>query len=679
MFALCRNRRSKIVSASMRRYVAAARGIRWTLCIVAVAALAACDASSMSASTGTTSGAAIAAKPGGSSTQTTSVTVTSSAPSVTLTAGPTTVPSGGSAKLSWSSTNASACTASGGWSGPVGTSGTWSTGAMCNTTDYELTCTGAGGSATQSAIVTVVGLGAAVTLSASPSTIDSGDAATLTWSSSGAATCSASGAWSGVKPANGSQSTGPLAANSTYTLTCAGTMGQAEQSATVSVKPAAPTVSLSASPSTLAGGTSSTLRWSAVNATSCDASGDWAGPRPLNGLQSTGVLTAAATYTLTCAGPGGTAAQSATVSVKSPAPSVSLSVGPSAVASGGSATLNWSATDAVSCIASGGWSGAKGIKGSQSTGALRATTIFTLTCSGSGGSAAQSAEVTVSAHPTVTVAFNASPSTVASRHGSILTWASTGATTCAGAGAWSGAKSLSGSQSTGNLAANATYILTCSGNGGGNATQSVTVSVTAPAPSIVISASPSTVASGSDSTLAWSSVNATSCTGSGAWVGGKALSGSQSTGAMTADETYTLRCSGAGGTAVQSATVSVTKPAPTVSLAASPSTIPSGGSSTLAWSTINATSCTASGAWAGSKADSGSASTGVLTVDETYTLTCSGAGGSAAQSATVSIAAPAPSVSLAAPQYRPEGRDLDPDLVHGARHVLHRLRGLERD
>lgn len=710
MFAFGRNRRPSPMFALHGRYGAAARSVRWVLGFVMIAALAACNESSVNDNSSSTSGTAIAAKPvislepnpssivkgsltalswsasgaqtcaasggwsgtrpttgtlsidrlnatttytltctgpGGSTTQTTKVAVTSSPPSVTLTAGPTTLAGGGSATLSWNSTDATVCTASRGWSGPVATSGSWSTGALSNTTDYELTCTGVGGSATQSATVTVSELASLVALTANPSTVNSGSATTLTWSSSGATTCSASGAWLGVKAAHGSQSTGPLTANATYTLICTGAMGSATQSATVSVKSPAPTVSLGAGPSTLASGTSSTLRWSAANATSCEASGAWAGLRSVSGVQSTGVLTAGATYTLTCAGPGGSAAQSATVSVKPQAPSVSLSVGPSAIAGGGSATLNWSATNATTCSASGGWSGSKAITGSQSTGTLKATAIFTLTCSGTGGSAAQSATLTVSLHPTVTVGFSASPSTIASGRGSTLTWSSNGATSCTATGAWSGSKALSGSQSTGTLTANATYILTCSGNGG-SATQSVTVSVTAPAPTISLGASPSTVASGSGSTLTWSSTNATSCTGSGAWSGSKAISGSQSTGALTADESYTLTCSGAGGSAAQSATVSVTKPAPTVSLAASPSTIAGGSSSTLTWSTANATACTASGTWSGSKAVNGSASTGALAADETYTLTCSGSGGSAVQSATVSVTTPAPAVSFSA-------------------------------
>jgi hypothetical protein len=83
-------------------------------------------------------------------------------------------------------------------------------------------------------------------------------------------------------------------------------------------------------------------------------------------------------------------------------------------------------------------------------------------------------------------------------------------------------------------------------------------------------------------------------------------------------------------------------PVPVVSLSASPASITSGGSSTLSWSTTNATSCTASGGtFTGAKATSG---TQVVTptTSTTYTLTCTGVGGSGSASATVSVSTVTP-------------------------------------
>ena len=597
--------------------------------------------------TATTSYTLTCSGPGGSASQSAEVVVTTLAPTVTLSASPTTIANGGTSTLSWNAANATACTASGSWHGAVATNGTWSTGALSDTTEYELTCTGAGGSATQSATVTVSALPPLVTLSAGPSTVASGAASTLAWSTKNAASCSASGAWSGTKALSGSQSSGTLTANATYTLTCTGAGGSATQSATVSVKSTAPTVSIRATPSTLAKGTSSTLSWNSANATSCTASGAWSGGKPMSGSQSTGVLAANATYTLTCSGPGGTAVQSTTVSIKSPTPTVSLSVGPSAITTGSSATLNWTAANATGCTASGAWSGAKALSGSQSTGALTASATYTLTCTGAGGSAAQSATVSVKS-PAPTVSLSVNPSSVIKGSSSLLTWSAANATSCSASGGWSGGKALSGSQSTGALSANATYALTCSGTGG-SATQSTTVTVSPkPTATVALSASPSTVASGGSSNLTWVSTNATACTASGAWSGSKATSGSQSSGALKANATYVLTCTGAGGSATQTATISVTAPAPTVSLFATPSTVKSGAASMLTWSSTNATTCTASGGWSGSKSISGSQSSGSLTVNTTYSLTCVGTSGSATQSATVSVTAPAPTVTLTA-------------------------------
>jgi hypothetical protein len=80
-----------------------------------------------------------------------------------------------------------------------------------------------------------------------------------------------------------------------------------------------------------------------------------------------------------------------------PKPTASLSASPTSIASGGASTLTWSSTNATSCTATGGWSGTKATSGTQSTGALAATTSYSLSCSGAGGtSSVVTATVTVS-------------------------------------------------------------------------------------------------------------------------------------------------------------------------------------------------------------------------------------------------------------------------------------------
>lgn len=167
--------------------------------------------------------------------------------------------------------------------------------------------------------------------------------------------------------------------------------------------PPSPQVTLSATPASLASGSSATLDWSSTDATACTASGGWSGSRPTSGSESTGPLGTTTTYTLTCTGSGGSASDSAVVTVNGspPAPAVSLSASPTGVSSGGAATLTWSSDDATACSASGGWSGSRPTSGSESTGPLNSTTTYSLECSGAGGTATASVTVTVSSAGTI--------------------------------------------------------------------------------------------------------------------------------------------------------------------------------------------------------------------------------------------------------------------------------------
>lgn len=164
-----------------------------------------------------------------------------------------------------------------------------------------------------------------------------------------------------------------------------------------------PAVSLSASPTSVTSGSSTTLSWNSSYATSCTASGGWIGDKALSGKQSSVGLMASTSFTLTCTGTGGSASKTVWVGVTAPtaivapAPSLSFSASPLTVASGAYTTLVWSASNASSCSASGGWSGSVGVSGSQKSSPLQSGTLFTLTCTGSGGSVTQAVSVSVTA------------------------------------------------------------------------------------------------------------------------------------------------------------------------------------------------------------------------------------------------------------------------------------------
>lgn len=166
-----------------------------------------------------------------------------------------------------------------------------------------------------------------------------------------------------------------------------------------------------------------------------------------------------------------------------PVPAVNISADPDNVAPQGTSTLTWSTTNATSCNASGNWSGSKDVSGSEIVGPLAGDSRFTLTCSGPGGTAVDTANVTVvTSTPQPTVSFSADPSTVEAGSSTVLSWTTSNADTCEGEGAWAGTKNTQGSESYGPIEAEANFSLRCSGSGGA-ATATVTVAVTAaPAP-----------------------------------------------------------------------------------------------------------------------------------------------------------------------------------------------------
>jgi hypothetical protein len=216
-----------------------------------------------------------------------------------------------------------------------------------------------------------------------------------------------------------------------------------------------------------------------------------------------------------------------------------------------------------------------------------------------------------------------------------LTWSTIDASTCTASGGWSGSVSTNGSQtvtiaSTGSI----TYTLNCTNSAGTFATNSVTLTdVVPPAPSLVLSAN--SINLGQSFTVNWSSANAASCTASGAWSGTLATSGSQTlTPTAGGTDSYSLSCTNAIGTsAMSTASMLVVPPPPAPTLALASTSIVVGSSTTITWSSVNATGCTAAGSWSGSLANSGSQSVKPTAAGtDTYTLTCANAAGSSAPS-----------------------------------------------
>lgn len=183
-------------------------------------------------------------------------------------------------------------------------------------------------------------------------------------------------------------------------------------------------------------------------------------------------------------------------------------------------------------------------------------------------------------------------------------------------------------------AAAACLLLASCGGGSGGGTSAAPASN----PVIVsVGASPTALTVGQPTTLTWSSSNATACQASGAWGGTVAVSGTRIvTPSAVGTFTYTLTCNGVAGST--SVVVAAAPAVPTVSLSFAPASVQAGQASTLSWSTTDATSCTASGAWAGNQATSGSlAVTPAIAGTYTYSLSCTGAGGSATGSVALGV------------------------------------------
>jgi hypothetical protein len=244
------------------------------------------------------------------------------------------------------------------------------------------------------------------------------------------------------------------------------------------------------------------------------------------------------------------------------------------------------------------------------------------------------------------IALSASPSDVQPGEVARLSWAAAQAQTCWASGAWTGERVLQGTHITSPLTSPARYALTCTGLGG-TVSEEVGVAVEgatpAAAPRVDLRAVPSTIEPGASATLAWTSTGATECSAGGDWSGARLPQGSLLVGPLDRIRSYSITCTGPGGSGgdVVGVTVRPTSSVPppvavTTSINATPGWIAPGGSTTLSWTTSGATACTASGAWTGSRAPNGSATVASISRDSTFTMSCSGPGGNAVASTAVS-------------------------------------------
>lgn len=295
-----------------------------------------------------------------------------------------------------------------------------------------------------------------------------------------------------------------------------------------------------------------------------------------------------------------------------------------------------------------------------------------------------------------TISFSVSNTNVPVNGSTTFSWSTADATTCTASGDWSGTKPTSGSQNTGSLNSNRTYRLTCTGPGGSR-TSSLTIAVvqpqsptqpqppappsspqdtTLPEIAIISPANDSNV-SGNVTIVATASDNV-GVTKVEFYRNGQLYSSLSNPPYQTSwnpssgpygKYLWTARAYDAAGNSRTSVVISLTAvdpnpvveppplppsspvPAVSVTFSAVSTNIPFNTSTTLNWSSSGATTCTASGDWSGTKPTSGSQSTGNLTSNKQYILTCNNSQNS--DQATVNISVepepiPQPSETLAA-------------------------------
>jgi len=241
-------------------------------------------------------------------------------------------------------------------------------------------------------------------------------------------------------------------------------------------------------------------------------------------------------------------------------PALSLDISANEITEGGSITLTWASYLASSCVAGGDWSGNKGISGREVINNITADSRFTISCNSPEGKITDDARVRVVAQPQSPVLdFTASATRLQQGGAVLLSWNAVNADGCIASGDWSGAVASSGSRQIGNLQQDSLFILECSGLGG-SVRQTVTVDVQPPVPvlpSLNLMVSQPSVAYGGSVTLSWISRDADNCVASGDWSGSKSVTGNQVIDNLVASSSFSLECSGAGGTVRRQVSVTV--------------------------------------------------------------------------------------------------------------------------
>ena len=314
------------------------------------------------------------------------------------------------------------------------------------------------------------------------------------------------------------------------------------------------------------------------------------------------------------------------------APSITFGADNTVIPVNSSTTLNWTVTDAVSCNASGQWSGSKALSGSEGTGILGiGLKTFTLTCENA-ISETTNVDVVITVADPPALDFNpAGGNEIEYNTSTNLIWSSADATSCEKYGDWSGTTTLSGSESTGNLISEKIFGIRCTGDGG-IVEKVVIIEISNPALQVELMffADNNFIDWDQKANLHWIATNADFCTASNAWTGSvDNISGDFETPNLQTNKTYTLYCAnGTDSSVMKHVTIFVAPKVlvPVVTTASTPdANIEYNTKATIEWTSENATDCRVYyGSWTGYLGTSGTYTSSNLTSNRTFTVRCYG-------------------------------------------------------
>jgi phospholipase C len=249
--------------------------------------------------------------------------------------------------------------------------------------------------------------------------------------------------------------------------------------------PAAPTISVTANPASIAAGSSSMLTVTTANATQVTVSGSDGSSYTLAASGGTQAVKpgATATYTATAISAGGKATGTATVTVTAAAaaPTVTITAKPASIAAGSSSTLTVAATNASGVTVSGSDGSSYTLDATGGTHAVspNATTTYTATATGAGGSTSATTVVTVTSKGThTTVAIAASPTSITAGGSSTLKVTAANATTVTVSGSDGSTYKLEANGGTQKVTPTSTTTYTAEADGpSGNVSATATVTV----------------------------------------------------------------------------------------------------------------------------------------------------------------------------------------------------------